>query len=332
VALGSIIGFGLVFVLVAWSGSALARLAMHLFAKQLQRRGAAGEKRAAALALILPPVLGMIVTASLALYSAFPGLLGGVDHCDTHGHHLHLCLVHGGEWASRSWALALVAGLGALAFVRSAQLIEAAMRGRRRLQTIERSSVRIEDGELVGAFPVFRAPSNRPFCFVAGIRAPRIFVASSLWDNFSEEEREAMLGHEYGHIENGDIWRATVLSFFALFGAPILALQFKRLWSDATERLCDRMSADKSGDSTAIASALVNMVRAPRMAHGLSFVPTPGAVENRVVAVLTQERTGHSLAQKLLHSSVALVAIVTITSALIADPLHHALESLFGLV
>lgn len=327
-ALGSIIGFGLVFVLVAWSGSALARLAMALFSEHLKGQGAAGEKRAAALALVLPPLLGIVVAVSLAVYSAFPGWLGGVDHCDTHGHHLHLCLVHGGEWASRSWALALVAGLSALALVRSAQLIEAALRGRRRLRTIERSSMRIENGEC----PVFRAPSNRPFCFVAGIRSPRIFVASSLWDKSSEEERAAMLGHEYGHIENGDIWRSTVLSFFALFGAPILALHFKRLWSDATERLCDRMSADQTGDSTVIASALVNMVRAPRLIGGLSFIPTPGAVESRVVAVLTQERTGHSLARKLLHVSVALVAAVTVTSTVLADPLHHALESLFGLI
>lgn len=327
-AVGSIIGFGLVFVLVAWTGSALAALTMSLFAERLRKQGAAGEKRAAALALVLPPLLGVIVAVSLAVYSAFPGWLGGVDHCDTHGHHLHLCLIHGGEWASRSWALALISGLSALAVVRTAQLIEAAVRGRRRLRTVERSSQRIEDGEI----PVYRAPSSRPFCFVAGVRSPRIFVASSLWDQSSEEERTAMLGHEYGHIENGDIWRSTMLSFFALFGAPILALQFKRLWSDATERLCDRMSADQTGDSTAVASALVNMVRAPQMVGGLSFVPTPGAVENRVVAVLTQERTGYPLATKLLHGSVALVAIVTITSAVLADPLHHALESLFGLV
>jgi hypothetical protein len=96
--------------------------------------------------------------------------------------------------------------------------------------------------------------------------------------------------------------------------------------------LCDRMSADRCGDSTAIASALVNMLRAPHMVGGLSFVPTPGAVENRVLAVLTQEGTGYRLATRLLQVSVALLAAATITSALLADPLHHALETLFGLV
>lgn len=327
-ALGSIIGFGLVFVLIAWTGSIVARLGLSLFAKRLRTQGSAGEKRAAALALVLPPLLGFFVAASLAFYSAFPAWFGGVDHCDTHGHHLHLCVIHGGDWLSRPWALALVAGLSTLALVRVAQLVEVTMRGRRRLRTVERSSERIEDGGI----PVFRAPSNLPFCFVAGFRSPRIFVASSLWDKISEEEREAMLAHEHGHIENGDIWRSTALSFFALFGAPILALQFKRLWADATERLCDRMAADHSGDSTTIASALVNMVRAPQTLHGLSFPPTPGAVESRVIAVLTQEGTGHSLASKLSHVSVALIGIAAITSALLADPLHHALETLFGLV
>ena len=42
-------------------------------------------------------VLGVEDTALI-----LPGLLGGADHCDTHGAHLHLCLVHGGEWASHS--------------------------------------------------------------------------------------------------------------------------------------------------------------------------------------------------------------------------------------
>ncbi|MCP4445239.1 MAG: M48 family metalloprotease [Myxococcales bacterium] len=327
-ALGSIIGFGLVFVLVAWTGSAVASLTLSLFAERLRGQGAAGEKRAAELALVLPPLLGVVVAASLAMYSVFPGLLGGVDHCDTHGHHLHLCLVHGGEWSSRAWAVALISGLSALAFVRAVQLIEATLRGRRRLQAIERSSERIEDGEV----PVFRVPSNRPFCFVAGLRSPRIFVASSLWDDSSEETRMAMLGHERGHIENGDIGRSTVLSFSSLFGAPILASQFKLLWADAAERLCDRISADSSGDSTTLASALVNIVRLPQSLVGLSFVPEAGSVENRVVAILTQERTGHAMATRLLRIAVALVAAVTITSAVLADPLHHALESLFGLV
>jgi Zn-dependent protease with chaperone function len=326
--LGSIIGFALVFVLVTWTASAVMGVALISSAKTLSRLGSAAEKRAAALALVIPPLLGGIVALALAGYSAFPGFLGGADHCDSHGDHLHLCLVHGGDWATRAWALSLISALSAIVLVRVAQLVDTIIRGRRRVAMVERSSQRIAGD----AVPVFLSPSKRPFCFVSGFRSPRIFVASSLWDRSSEDEREAMLGHEHSHVENGDLWRSVALSIFALFGAPLLGAQFKRLWGEATERLCDRLAADRTGDPASIAAALVNVARGPRFIGVLSFMPRPESVKHRVIAVLSQERTGRPFARHLLQGAGVIVVTTAIATATLADPLHHALETLLGLI
>ncbi len=325
-ALGSLIGFALVFFLCAWTMSALAgtwtSLGIH------RQHGAAAEKRAAALSLLLPPMLAGMVVFSLAGLSVLPESLGIKDHCHAHGQHLHLCLVHGGEWAHQPWAASLVAALAATLAIRLVRLGAAILDSRRRLRIVERSSVRIQGGDI----PVFLAPSGRPFCFVSGLWAPRIFVAGALWERLRAEEREAMLTHERMHVANGDLWRSVVLQVFAIFGAPLFASQSKQRWDDATERLCDRLAADEADDAGPLASALVNWAKPPSLATALSFVPRPGSVEDRVVAVLTEESTGRVAARNLLLRTSVLTAGITMLTLSLADPLHHAFETLFGLI
>ncbi len=325
-ALGSLIGFALVFVLCAWTMSAIASLWVAVGTHR--HLGAAAEKRAAALSLLLPPMIASIVVLCLAGFSVFPESLGMTDHCDSHGHHLHLCLVHGGEWANRTWAVSLVAVLAAILVMRLVRLGDAIVGSRRRFRIIERSSVRIQGGDI----PVFLAPSGRSFCFVSGFFSPRIFVASSLWERLSVEERCAMLSHERMHVANGDLWRSIVLQVFSLLGAPVFSAWSKQRWDDATERLCDRMAADEADDAGPIASALVNWARPHRLGVALSFLPRPESVEDRVVAVLYQEDTGHVAARILLIRAAVGIASITLLTLSLADPLHHAFETLFGLI
>ena len=93
-ALESLIGFVLVFVFCTWLSSAAAGLWLLLARSNLRSLGAAVEKRAASLSLILPPLLGAIVTLSIAAMALLPGIS---DHCNSHPQHLHLCLVHGDQ-------------------------------------------------------------------------------------------------------------------------------------------------------------------------------------------------------------------------------------------
>ncbi|MBL4632523.1 MAG: M48 family metalloprotease [Kofleriaceae bacterium] len=325
-ALGSLIGFALVFVFCAWTISAIAGLWGAVWTHR--QLGAAAEKRAAALSLMLPPMIAGIIVLCLAGFSVLPESLGMADHCDSHGHHLHLCLVHGGEWANRTWAMSLIAVLAAILAMRLVRLGNAIVGSRRRLRIIERSSVRIQGGDI----PVFLAPSSRPFCFVSGFFSPRIFVASCLWERLSAEERCAVLSHERMHVANGDLWRSVVLQMFSLFGAPVFSAWSKQRWDDATERLCDRMAADEVDDAGPIASALVNWARPQRLGVALSFLPRSESVEDRVVAVLSQEDTGHIAARSLLIRAAIVTGSITLLTLSLADPLHHAFETLFGLI
>src|SRR5690606_18204128 len=118
IAWGSLIGFGLVFLFCTWLLSLTSSLWLTLAASRLRARGAAAEKKAAELALLVPPALGASITISLIGFSLFPAVLQATDHCADHGQHLHLCLFHGGGWADREWALLLVSGLGLLFLLR----------------------------------------------------------------------------------------------------------------------------------------------------------------------------------------------------------------------
>jgi len=141
-----------------------------------------------------------------------------------------------------------------------------------------------------------------------------------------------MLSHERMHVANGDLWRSIVLQVFSLFGAPVFSAWSKQRWDDATERLCDRMAADEANDAGPIASALINWARPQRLGVALSFLPRPESVEDRVVAVLYQEETGHVAARSLLIRVSIAIAGITLLTLSLADPLHHAFETLFGLI
>ena len=325
---GSLIGFALVFFFCTWAASIVAGFGLRFSKRRLRQLGAGAEKRAAALALIVPPLLGGTVALALAGFSFVAPWYGLSDHCGTHGHHIHLCLLHGGEWAELPWAVSLISALAAILLVRLARLAEAMWRARQRLRIVEQSSTRIS----ASGPPVFLAPSEQSFCFVAGVRTPRIYVSESLWSRQSSDEREAMLEHERAHVRNGDLWRSIVLSAFALLGAPLVAARCRGLWSDATERFCDRLAADQTGDTEAVASALLNMVRGQRLRGALAFLHRPESVKDRVVAVLSIERTGQRAAARIGWGAAGVVSVAAIATGALADPLHHILETFFSLI
>lgn len=319
---GSLIGFFLVVVAATWSLSLGATAALWLLDRRLRAAGPAAEKRAASMAMIAPVVGGGLVTAAIAGYSIL-----GPDHCGAHGHHLHLCLYHGGEWAGELWAVVACAAIAALFVARAGRLASTLYDGRRRVRIIDRSSRRQSHR---GA-PVFVAPSQKDFCFAAGLSRPRIYVSSSLWRRLDADQLDAIVAHEIAHVDNRDLWRSTVLSVAAIFGAPLSTSRSRRAWDRATERLCDRVAADCVGDGVIVAEALVSCARSPRLATAMSFSPTADALEERVVAVLSEQPAGHDVAVRIARFGGCLLAAALVAATLLADPMHHALETVFGL-
>ncbi len=325
----SLIGFALAFLGASWLGSAFLGGLVLLGRRRLGSAGPRAVRRAAACALVLPPALGLSIVLVLSGYSVVGPWLGLPDHCPAHSHHLHLCVFHGTAWAEQPWAVTTVALIGTAVALRAVHHAAALWRARLALRRVARISRRLASpvGELL------LAPASTPFCFVAGLLAPRIFVSTGAWERLDANERQAMLAHEQAHAEQGDLWRRSALGAFALFAAPLIAPRLLALWRRATERLCDHRAAVTVGDPEPVVRALVKLstlgAGASRRAAAC-FVPTAGEVVDRVEAVLAAGGDGHAAARRIAIGAAIVVTLVLVGSTVFAGPIHHAVESLLG--
>lgn len=312
------VGFAAVFVLVAWSASAVLALLIVVARPALRRRGAATERKAAAFAVVAPSLIGVAVLVAL-LWGQTAG-----DHCEEHHHHAHLCVAHAGAWLDQSWAVVLVGVASATVLLRLVLVGGALLRTRHAVLRLRRVSQAM-------AHPGLRiVTSPLSFCFVAGLRRPEVFVSSAAWDALEPDQRQAVLAHELAHVRNGDLWRRAVLDLLGVLAAPLVAARLRSIWSSASERLADARAAESVG-CLAVASAMVQMCRAGRVDQPLpGFTATGEALGDRVRAILEVEPTGERSASRLavvmLLSTVMIVAMVLA----FADPLHHVLETLLG--
>jgi Zn-dependent protease with chaperone function len=317
---GSLVGFGGVLALGLWTFSAGATLAVRAARGRLRACGPLAERRAVELAAVVPIVLAVAVTAALLLRAAF-----GADHCQAHDHHPHLCLVHGGVWASRLGAVALLAGVGAAAATRLIIVVARAVRAHGHLATIRQAAQ--QNGE------IYLAASPRAFCFVAGMRRPRVYASTAAWSALAPDEREAVLAHERAHIEHGDLGRRFGLELLLALGAPLAAGLLGPMWGRATERLCDARASAATGRPDAVANAMVRMCRLGASAPSavpVGFTPKPAELSERVHAVLAGGLDGRRSARHLGLLAAWLCLHLIGAAALLAEPLHHALETLLG--
>lgn len=318
-SVGSVAGFALVFVVCAWSTSAIAALALSRFRGHLQRLGPMAERRAAEAAAILPVLLAAVAVTTLVLQSTF-----GVDHCQAHDHHAHLCVVHGAEWTERTWVVVTLAIAGAAMLVRLGLVLASFARGARSIRELH--AVSRASGE------VRIVESERAFCFVSGRRRPSIYVSSRAWACLTGSERRALVAHESAHVEHGDLRMRAVLEAFLVIAAPLAGDRVRSSWLQASERLCDARAAEETGDPPSVANAMVALCRlnVSRPAASLGFPPTADELAGRVHAVLAGapigERAATILGRVLVAASLSLAA----TAVVAAEPLHHAFETLLG--
>lgn len=311
----SLIGFAVVFLLVCWATSA----ALALLAARVTARGPAAERRAAVVAAVMPVALAIAVVTVLAVDSIL-----GVDHCEAHGHHAHLCLQHGVAWGGRPWAIVTLAGAGAVVAIRAVLVFGGLVRGAwlvRRLRAVSGSrDVRLVDSE-------------RVFCFVTGLFRPTIFVSTAARAALAEDEWTAMLAHERGHITHRDLQRRLGLELLLVVAAPLAATIIRERWDAATERLRDADAADVAGTET-VARALIAMargaVRQPTRAYA-AFTPAGDEIlALRVTSLLDEAPRGEPVARRLGRCAVATTAAMVGLVVVFAEPLHHALETLLG--
>ncbi len=326
---GSLLGFGLVFLAVSWAGAALLGGALLASRMRLRRTGPRTERALAAAALIAPPFAAATLVVSLAGLSLVQALSGRGDHCTAHDHHIHLCLQHGGDWATNAAAGIALFLLGSVVVGGLVRRLLAYRVTTGLLREIERHAI-VHPGLPTN---VRLVPSETPLCVTAGIRSPRILISTASWGLLADDERRAVLAHEQAHIEHGDTRWRFALSLFGAFGVPGLGPSILSVWMHASERLCDWRASTCVEEPTVIAQALVrlarasSMARAPRVAETLAFA-SPDAIADRVEAILGAEPDGAALGVRAL-TAIALAAVVHgVATIFFASPLHHLLETL----
>lgn len=310
---GSLVGFGVLAVLLLTAFSAIATAGLALSRARLRRSGPAAERSAAAWALMAPVGLALATVVAIAVRGS-----GGVDHCVGHEHHAHFCLAHGGAWLERPWAMAVAAASGITFALRLALVVIRRSRARMAIAQVRRVADRGDDIRV--------APSERVFCFVAGWRHPEVFVSSRAWQALSATERAAVVAHEHAHAANGDLWLGAMIDVAAVFAAPLAGNWLHARWADASERLCD-LHAARVTDPASVASALVRLCRAGRLQQiPAGFTAAAGALDDRVRAVLARGPTGSGFG----WIAWSLVVGGAVSVALLATQLHHAFETLLG--
>lgn len=315
-SLGVGAGFALVFIVIVWTLSALGGIALGWSRGWLQRVGPMPERRAAEVVAIVPIVMGVIVAAALLLQSTF-----GVDHCESHGHHAHLCVTHGSQWIERPWVVVALAITAATVLARLGLFATSFVRGARSIRELHRLSYDAGEVRLVD--------SDRAFCFVARLA---IYVSSRVWAALTTGERAALVAHEAAHVRQGDLRKRPVIELLLVFAAPLVGDRVRATWLQASERLCDAHAAAATGEPEMVASAMVSLCRlhATRPAPSFGFTPTADELTGRVHAVLAGGPLGERAAFALGRLVLAACLALALAAALGAEPVHHAFETLLG--
>jgi len=271
---------------------------------------------------VLPAAAAIAGTLSAAAPPIASALGLATDHCQTHGHHLHLCFVHS---AGLRPAIATLGAFSLATFVfRGCSVLSRFLAMRRRLLQLQRLGS-IVSGEL----PVVAVPGPPRMCHATGLLRGRILLSSSLAEGLGPGEVRCALAHEEAHLRRRDPLANLLMSLAGLFVPTPGSRLLQRAYRSAAAEACDADAAAAVGDPALVAEALVKVAAVQRGPwQPAETVPAFGelALERRVRLLLA--RTG--IRSRPTHALLVGVA----TSLAIALPLlveaasfHHAVET-----
>lgn len=274
-------------------------------------------------ASVLPATAAISLTVAaagpsvLALFGLHP------DHCETHLHHTHLCLLHAFDIPfSRTWLG--VAALGLLAF-HTIHLLLASVSSRGRLKALEALGTTTNSGR----FPVVRLPGEPRLCHAVGLRRRRVLLSQSLANAISKEELAAALAHEEAHHERFDGLAAFLIRGSAIFHLPRLMRALVIDHRIAMEEAADSRAANRVGSPHLVAEAIVSIARIQVIEPSFQNGITGSDIEQRVRRLLDGAEDRPSLGL----SGVGGACFLTFGLILFgADRVHHAVESLLHLI
>ncbi len=312
---GLILASGLLVGALVVAGSQLTGLGYPRLRRCLGRLAPEDRTQVLGFLAVLPWLLafGTLVLAFLPSFLHIPGWIE--DHCLPHDHHPHLCLVHG-FWMP-SWSL--WGSVGALALVGAilwARLVHRVLQSHRRVHGLMRLSL------LQGSLRVL--PSPRALAFTVGLLRPQTVISKAVLEALDEDELRVVLAHEEAHATRHDaLWR--ILLEALLLGMP--PSRRRLLLADftlASEEVCDRRALSRETTPEHVAEVLLRMQRLGCL-HPEGVPGATGShLVHRVKALLDNPYPPRPFWMKALWLSPLLL--------LLADPVHHAAESLLSLL
>lgn len=278
---------------------------------------AAVDRARAAFWLAVGPALAGLGATALCFLPSLANLVGVAgDHCLRHeDDHLHFCFVHHPvlRGSIEPLALALLAAFVVIVVARE-------LRARLRIAALER-----EIGDVPGAF--IEVDSPVPFAATLGRLRPRVLISRALRTALTTEQLAVVLAHECGHVTRRDLLWRLLVDALSLVHWPSVRRALIAEHALACELACDEVAAAAVGDRLLVAETIVAVERLlPAQPH-----PAPAFadrdVETRVEALLAPPLP--AAPARLTGLKLALAIGVTVA---LADPLHHATETILGLL
>jgi Zn-dependent protease with chaperone function len=317
----------LALILLAWgvfaaATSAALSLGWPALAAALRRLEPTARARAA-LALALSPALVPWTLVALCLAPGVPPLIGWhADHCLAHTEHAHLCLTHRNTALSAP-LVALLAAAAAISLAALARLGAQLGRARRKRIALRHTSV----GTLSPGVTLVRCA--RPFSLAAGLLRPHVWVSTALADALPDDQLEAVIEHERGHVRARDALRRLVAGTCALPLWPRVRRALLAELALASEEACDEAAGARIGDRLRVAETILTVERllgANPPAEPTGFLAFGGStVPDRVRSLLATPPAAISASY-----AWAAAAVLAVAAGLGCGLLHHTTEHLIN--
>jgi beta-lactamase regulating signal transducer with metallopeptidase domain len=277
-----------------------------------------------------------VVPATVAIAggsaTAAPSLMAwfgwATDHCQSHSHHLHLCLVHS---EPRLWLV--MAGAAWLAWL---SVRWAYWAFRVRTMTTELAALEaLGSSEFHIGRQVVTVPGAPWICHAVGAWRSRIIVSASLRTCLDSDEFVAALAHERAHLERRDPLTRLLLSASGVFGLGWPFRAFLEAYIIAAEEACDALAANAVSDPGLVARALVKVasLRPNALPRGAE-VPAFGEIhlERRVRVLLDNSGSIAGARGHALRAGLVVCAALTLVIAGASPSIHHAVETALHLL
>jgi TonB family protein len=155
-----------------------------------------------------------------------------------------------------------------------------------------------------------------------GVRKPTLLLPPAFLDKLSADELDAVLAHEFAHMQRWDFAKNLLYGIVSLPVAyhPLLWLTRARL-AETRELVCDDLAAEAVGGREGYARSLLRLARmlsdrkAPRILHAIGILDA-NIFERRVMYLTRRSLEVSSARRFALAAACALLAIATCTSAL----------------